>query len=77
MDTTTSVYLLRSSNMSGRIKFSSDHNSARLFCNGVPVNNNLLPALYDLRILQIKKTISHIPSCLLAVVKYIRVFIPY
>jgi len=32
--------------MSGRRKFSKDHNSERLFCNGVPVRSRRFAALY-------------------------------
>ena len=42
----TAAHLFKSSNISGSRKLSSDHSSARLFCNGVPVNNNLLAVLY-------------------------------
>ena len=49
---------LRSSNMSGRIKFRRDQSSARLFCSGVPVSNSLLAASYDLRALGNREGIS-------------------
>ena len=32
--------------MSGRRKFNKDHNSERLFCNGVPVRSRRFAALY-------------------------------
>ena len=38
--------------MSGNKKLSSDHNSAKLFCNGVPVNSNLLSAVNAFRSLE-------------------------
>ena len=37
--------LFRSSKISGSRKLSNDHSSAKLFCNGVPVNRSLLAAL--------------------------------
>lgn len=36
------MYLLRSSNTSGRRKFRRDQSSAKLFCSGVPVSSSLL-----------------------------------
>lgn len=44
-------YLLRSSNRSGNKKLSKDHNSVKLFCKGVPVNNSLLAASYVFNVL--------------------------
>jgi hypothetical protein len=41
---TTKSYLFKSLNMSGNKKFKSDQSSAKLFCSGVPVNNNRLAA---------------------------------
>ena len=41
-------YLPRSSKISGNRKFSSDHNSARLFCRGVPVRSSRWVFLYIL-----------------------------
>ena len=40
---------LRSSKMSGRMKLSRDHSSARLFCSGVPVSSRRLAASYAFR----------------------------
>lgn len=43
---TNKIHLSRSSKMSGRRKFNKDHNSERLFCNGVPVRSRRFAALY-------------------------------
>ena len=37
--------------MSGRRKLRRDHNSARLFCSGVPVSRRRLEASYDFKAL--------------------------